>query len=76
MAHEQDDADGSEFSLHHTLGPRPNQAARGTHIHNGEDSPKLMAGVVVTGSRGGNAAVASLITGLVNALGFTDATTP
>lgn len=75
MSHETTDTDSSALALHHTLGPRANQAAPGNHSHNGVSSKKLMSGVTVTGSKGGNAALASLITELSKVLGFTDNTT-
>lgn len=75
MAEHEDDRDGSEFAIHHTLGPRPGQASPGPHIHSGEDAPMIMNGVTLTGAKGGNVALANLITALSKALGFTDGTT-
>lgn len=60
--------------IHHRLGPNPNQAAAGNHNHRGADSVLLLDGVVLTGSRGGNAALASVISALVQ-LGAKDTTT-
>jgi len=59
---------------HHTLGLSPNQASPGNHTHNGSDSPLLLDGIVLTGSKGGNAALLSVISALVR-LGARDATT-
>lgn len=75
--HTHDDVDGSPKAHHHTLGPMPNQAAPGDHSHDGGTSTVLfpLDGVSITGSRGGNAAVASIIAALT-ALGATDSTTP
>jgi len=73
--HTKDDADSSVTSHHHTLGTRKNQASKGDHIHDGENGLLLMSGITVTGAKGGNAALADLITKLSNALGFTDGTT-
>ena len=74
--HTNSDKDGSAKSLHHTLGPMPNQAAAGNHSHDGGNSALIypLEGVTLSGSRGGNAALASVITALVK-LGATDATT-
>lgn len=73
--HEHSDVDSSTLAQHHTLGPKPNQASPGDHKHDGVTSKKLMAGVTVTGSKGGNVALTNLITALSNSLGFTDTTT-
>lgn len=73
--HNNSDVDGSDKSQHHTLGPRKGQASPGPHSHDGADSILLLDGVNLTGSRGGNAAITSVIAALVQ-LGATDATTP
>lgn len=76
--HDKSDKDGSPKSIHHTLGPGPNQASPGNHTHDGGNSAALdqiMAGVTITGSRGGNAALASLLTALKNSFGLVDNTT-
>lgn len=72
--HANSDKDGSPKALHHTLGPLPNQASPGNHSHDGGTSAELLLGTTISGSRGGNAAVASIIAALVK-LGATDATT-
>lgn len=72
--HRNADTDGRKESIHHTLGPNPGQAASGDHTHNGADSEKLLRGVTLTGSRGGNVALLSVIQALVK-LGATDNTT-
>lgn len=82
--HSKSDVDSSPNAHHHTIGPRKNQAADGAHIHNGDGSLKLdpstcfskgiLSGVTITGSRGGNTALASVIAALVT-LGATDSTT-
>jgi hypothetical protein len=77
--HENADKDGSPKAIHHTLGPGPNQAAAGNHTHDGGQSAKLdqiMADITVTGSRGGNAALASLLSLLASNFGLKDTTTP
>lgn len=75
--HTHADTDGSPKAVHHTLGPGANQSAAGNHTHDGGSSALLfpLDGVTITGSRGGNAAVASIIGALVS-LGATDSTTP
>lgn len=39
--HRNADTDQSRRALHHTLGPRGNQASPGNHTHDGNDSPQL-----------------------------------
>ncbi len=73
--HERSDVDGNPNSQHHTLGTGHNQAASGDHTHNGMNSKRLMSGITVTGSRGGNAALTDLVNKLSAALGFTNGTT-
>lgn len=58
-----------------SLGPGNLQASPGDHKHDGTTSKQLMTGITITGSKGGNAALADLITKLAAALGFTDGTT-
>jgi hypothetical protein len=71
--HANASVDTKATDIHHTLGNKPNQAAKGYHTHNGSDSPQLLAGVILTGSKGGNAALGSVISALVK-LGATDNT--
>lgn len=75
--HTHDDTDGSQKSHHHTLGSGHNQASPGDHSHDGGSSARILPleGFSITGSRGGNAAVASIIDAL-EMLGATDTTTP
>ena len=73
--HEKADTDVAKTAVHHTLGNGVNNAASGSHNHDGASSVQLLAGVSLTGSRGGNAAVASICAALV-LLGATDNTTP
>lgn len=81
--HDNADTNRSPRALHHTLGALPGQASPGDHSHNGgssqvlsiEDLPKPLLGVSITGSRGGNLALASVINALKE-LGASDATTP
>lgn len=58
-----------------SLGTGNTQASPGDHTHDGVMSRRLMSGVTITGSKGGNTALANLITALADALGFEDATT-
>jgi chemotaxis response regulator CheB len=73
-AHERADTDSSSQAIHHTLGIKNGQSSPGDHKHDGKSSKRLMDGITITGSRGGNAALADLITKLSVALGFTDST--
>lgn len=74
MFHMFSDVDSSADAQHHSLGPGTTQAAAGSHTHNGSDSPVLFAGTI-TGSRGGNAALASLISQIASQTGIIDGTT-
>lgn len=58
-----------------SLGTGNTQASPGDHTHDGITSRRLMYGITITGSKGGNPALANLISALADALGFTDATT-
>lgn len=75
--HTRSDVDTSGRSQHHTLGYNNSQASPGDHTHDGTTSRKIgyKLGVVVTGSKGGNAALASLLTMLHQYIDFTDTTT-
>lgn len=73
--HARDDVDSSWQAHHHTIGIKHDQASAGDHKHDGKNSLQLMKGVTITGAKGGNVALANLITALANALGFTDSTT-
>lgn len=73
--HSKADTDAHSGAIHHTLGIKHDQAAPGDHLHDGVGSRKLLDGKVLVGAKGGNVALANLITMLSNALGFTDSTT-
>ena len=73
--HKRADTDASVTAAHHTLGISHNQASGGDHTHDGFTSKKLMAGIIVSGAKGGNVALGNLVTALAAALGFTDNTT-
>jgi hypothetical protein len=87
LDHGQDDADSSPRAHHHTLGTSRNQASPGNHIHDGISSPKLGAKIMdpagnavknayaISGAKGSNAALASLIAMLKNFIDFDDNTT-
>lgn len=77
QAHANSDKDTSQAAQHHTLGASRNQASPGDHIHDGRQSKKLGTGLTltITGSRGGNAALASLIAALKQVIEITDSTT-
>ena len=68
------DTDTDWGAQHHTLGPGNNQAAPGSHTHNGSDSPLLFEGVVISGSRASGAALLSIIS-LLQQQGAVDSTT-
>ena len=73
--HRNSDVDSSSLAQHHTLGVTQNTAAEGSHNHNGSNSRKIALTDVsigkptVTGSRGANAALGSLLNQL-EALGL------
>ena len=71
--HTNADTDIRRESIHHTLGAGASQAAPGDHRHDGGDSALLLEGVTLSGSRGGNVALVSIIQALVK-LGATDST--
>lgn len=62
--------------VHHTLGQNPSQASPGSHAHDGKDSPLLLDGFTINGSKSSPAAVLlpDIIACLVR-LGATDSST-
>lgn len=72
--HTNSDLDRDWNAQHHTLGAGSNQASPGDHKHDGADSFQLLEGVTLSGAKGGNTALASVIAALVS-LGATDSTT-
>jgi len=72
--HTNSDMDQDKESQHHTIGTGEFQAAAGSHTHNGSDSFQLLTNEEVTGSRGGNTALASVIAILVR-MGAKDSST-
>lgn len=75
--HTYSDRDSGPTAQHHTLGANRNQASPGNHIHDGKSSRKIGEGLnlTVTGSKGGNAALASLLSMLAQVIDFNDQTT-
>lgn len=69
--HTNADTDIRTASIHHTLGPSNTQASPGDHTHDGGTSSLLLSGLTITGSRGGNVALVSVIAALVR-LGVVD----
>ena len=73
-AHLMADTDGKATAAHHTLGAGPMQSSPGNHTHNGGTSLSLLEGITISGAKGSNTALASVIAALVS-LGATDTTT-
>lgn len=71
--HTNADTDGSEGSIHHTLGPGHHQAAAGDHDHRGGASVALLDGHTIEGDRSDGTALESVIALLVE-LGAKDNT--
>jgi len=73
--HERSDVDSSQTAQHHSLGSKHDQAAAGDHNHRiGLPYKGALDGITITGSKAGNAALASVVAALVQ-LGATDSTT-
>lgn len=72
--HTNDDLDRDAAAHHHSLGPNANQAAPGSHRHDGSDSILLGQGITIAGAKGSNAALASVIAAMVQMFGVTDNT--
>lgn len=72
--HTNDDIDSSKEAHHHSIGTNESQAAAGSHVHNGSDSYQLLTQAEVTGSRGGNTALASVIA-ILTSMGAKDSST-
>lgn len=73
--HTNADTDSSQQAQHHTLGIKHDQASPGDHDHNGVNSRRIMETMALSGSKGGNVALANLITLLANEFGLDDNTT-
>jgi hypothetical protein len=74
LFHLYSDVDTDSNAQHHTIGPGINQAASGSHTHNGSDSPLLYEGITISGSRTSGAALLSVIQ-LLTQQGAIDQTT-
>jgi hypothetical protein len=72
--HKNAQVDTRPEDIHHTLGTTGNNASPGNHTHDGGTSSLILSGVVITGSRGGNLALASVI-GVLVKMGAKDSTT-
>lgn len=75
--HSRSDVDSAQSAQHHTIGIGHNQASAGDHVHDGASSRKIGQGLnlAISGSKGGNAALASVIAMLANVIDFEDNTT-
>lgn len=70
---ERTDTDGSDQSVHHTLGANKGQASPGDHDHRGGSSVALLQGMTITGTT--PAEIISSIVAILVDLGATDSTT-
>lgn len=50
--HTNSDLDAHPNAQHHTLGPTQNQAAPGSHLHDGSDSALILGGLQIVGAKG------------------------
>ena len=73
--HTNSDVDRDKDAQHHTIGTNEFQAAAGSHTHNGSDSLQLLTAEEITGSRGNNTALTSVI-GILVRMGAKDSSTP
>lgn len=72
--HTNSDLNGSSASQHHSLGLTRGEASPGDHMHDGSTSKLLLTGFTISGAKGGNTALASVIAILVS-MGATDSST-
>lgn len=72
--HWNSDLDTGPWAQHHSLGIGPTQAAPGSHVHDGVDSPLLLDGFELTGAKGTSAYYLSL-SAILQRLGVTDSST-
>ncbi|MBC7589670.1 MAG: hypothetical protein H7226_01325 [Salinibacterium sp.] len=63
--HMNADTDVRGESIHHTIGAGETQSSPGNHTHDGGTSPLLLSGLTISGSRGGNTSLPSIIACLV-----------
>jgi hypothetical protein len=54
QGHQNSDRDSSIFAQHHSLGPTPNQASPGDHVHDGSNSKQIndlaLLGILLAGN--------------------------
>lgn len=72
--HTFDDVDSGADSHHHTLGTGSNQAAKGSHTHNGSDSNFIIPGTAITGTKA-TIAWASSVNAILVSMGAVDNST-
>jgi hypothetical protein len=72
--HTFDDVDSGKDAHHHTLGSGSNQASPGSHNHDGSNSPTILNGELITGSKG-SASWASSVNAILVRLGAVDNST-
>lgn len=73
--HKNADTDVRKEAIHHTLGPRPSQAAGGDHKHDGSDSSLLLEGMTISGSRASSTSILPSIIAALVRLGAVDSST-
>jgi hypothetical protein len=72
--HTFDDVDTNKDAHHHTIGTGVNQAASGGHNHDGSNSPLILEGQLITGTKG-SVAWASSVNAILVRLGAVDSST-
>lgn len=73
--HRNAPVDSRTEDIHHTLGPGPSQASPGDHSHDGGDSPLLLEGYTLVGSKANPTTVLPSIIAALARLGAKDSTT-
>lgn len=68
------DTDSGREAIHHTLGAGANQAASGAHNHDGNNSPLIIPGTAITGTKA-TVAWASSVNAILVAMGAVDNST-
>ena len=74
--HRNADTDGSETSMHHTLGSSNYQASPGDHTHDGGSSQMIIRDMAITGSQSNPQSMWPSIIAILVRLGAKDSTTP
>ena len=75
LFHKNAQADTRPEDIHHSLGISPNQAAPGNHNHDGGNSPLILLGYTIVGSKASPSTVLPSIIAALVRLGATDSTT-